>query len=179
VIAGPLGPVTTISSTPEIHESTKSTVLARSGVTVRSAITMSPFPSTSAGRSSLRDSGMNWTLIVRWPFTSVLFSSSSSSLPWSYAVPRGVPLSMKYCVLLNVVSTRTIRRSTMPERSPVQGLVMSVSAIPSRPFSVGAWAVGVVADMESIAAPIASNGRMRAVYTGPSDCGCQVRINWR
>ena len=31
---------------------------------------------------------------------SFLFSSSSSNLPWSYAVPRGVPRSMKYCVRL-------------------------------------------------------------------------------
>src|SRR6188508_98710 len=48
---------------------------------------------------------------------------------------------MKYWVLLKVVSTRSMRRSAMPSRSPVQGRITSVSGMPSRPLSIGACAL--------------------------------------
>ena len=72
------------------------------------------------------------------PVASFLLIASSSSLLIVGGAARRAA-SMKYCVLLNVVSTRIIRRSTMPSRSPVQGLVTSPIARPMRPFSVGAW----------------------------------------
>jgi len=59
---------------------------------------------------------------------------------------------MKYYVLLKTVGTRIRRRSTIPSRSPVQGLATSLAAIPRRPFSEGACA----------ARTAAANGQPRA-----------------
>jgi len=47
------------------------------------------------GSSSPRETGTKTTLTFRWPSAIVLLSSVSRSRPWSAAVPRSVPLSMK------------------------------------------------------------------------------------
>ena len=49
----------------------------------------------SAQIQNVSDIGTKNTFTFRCPFAIVLLSSASSSLPWSAAVPRSVPLSMK------------------------------------------------------------------------------------
>ena len=77
-MVGDLGPVTTISLTSVTAGWVKSTSFSRSGVTVREAAAMSPLPSTRAGRSSSRDTGMKTTFTRRLPVFRLRLSSSSN-----------------------------------------------------------------------------------------------------
>jgi hypothetical protein len=93
LIAGPSGPVTTISLMPLYIGAEKSTSFWRSGVTVRSANTTSPQPSTSLEMIVSRLTGRKMTCSLIVFDLSCLLRSLSSAWKMSYEMPRWRPCS--------------------------------------------------------------------------------------
>ena len=85
------------------------------------------------------------------------------------AVPRSVPLSMKYSVRLYVVSTRIVRRCRIPSRSPVHLASSFVRSSPVRPFAVGACATAGAAVHSAASATMAASASVITPW-----CSCST-----
>ena len=143
--------MTTTSLTLLALAAANSTSFWRSGVTVMLPAAMSPLPAAKEGSRRSPGTGMNTTRTFRFLFLSLpsaasfLLRSSSNTLKASATMPRLTPLSTKKKVLLLVVSTRIVRRSIMPSRSPVQDLAARLLISIVRVEAAGLAGVGFCA----------------------------------